>query len=102
MPIGWRALRAIALKRDGYVCRCADASCDHSYAHAQSNLASDVDHIVPAHRGGTDALDNLQSLCRHCHNTKSGREGIAASRLNDRKRPREQHPGLLSAKRDAG
>lgn len=42
--------------------------------------AKDVDHIIPF-EGRTDPLrldpDNLQSLCRACHNAKTGRERVA-------------------------
>ena len=30
--------------------------------------AQEVHHIVPISKGGTHARDNLQSLCRSCHN----------------------------------
>ena len=31
-----------------------------------------VDHVVPKSQGGTDAMDNLQLLHRHCHQRKHG------------------------------
>lgn len=36
-----------------------------------------VDHIIPMTMGGhpTD-YSNLQTLCNHCHNQKSAREGV--------------------------
>lgn len=36
--------------------------------------ATDVDHILPKRRGGTDQESNLQSLCSTCHNRKTNRE----------------------------
>jgi len=33
--------------------------------------ATEVDHVIPRSRGGDDADDNLQGLCRPCHGTKS-------------------------------
>ena len=30
----------------------------------------DVDHIIPKKYGGTDALINLQALCKHCNRSK--------------------------------
>lgn len=34
-------------------------------------LGTEVDHITPLSRGGTDADGNLQLLCRECHKAKS-------------------------------
>lgn len=33
--------------------------------------ATQVDHIKPLHKGGTDDMDNLQPLCAECHKTKT-------------------------------
>lgn len=33
-----------------------------------------VDHIVPVVRGGTSERDNLQALCRACHEEKTSRD----------------------------
>lgn len=33
--------------------------------------ATQVDHVVPLSRGGTTERENLQSLCRLCHEEKS-------------------------------
>lgn len=30
----------------------------------------DIDHIVPKNCGGSNALTNLQTLCRHCNRSK--------------------------------
>ncbi len=50
--------------RDGYQCH----ACESQY-----NLT--VDHILPLSKGGTDALDNLQLLCKSCNSSKrDGRE----------------------------
>ncbi len=34
----------------------------------------EIDHIVPKEKGGTDTLDNLQLLHRHCHDVKTTRD----------------------------
>lgn len=33
--------------------------------------ATELDHIVPLHQGGTDTPDNRQGLCEECHLEKS-------------------------------
>ena len=60
----WQQQRRRALIRDGYRCGCGA-------------LATQVDHVVAKRDGGTDALENLQSLCPDCHGRKTGREGQA-------------------------
>lgn len=55
----WDKRRAEALERDGHCCvKCR--------AEGRDVPATNVDHITPKSRRGTDALSNLQSLCdRH-------------------------------------
>ena len=35
----------------------------------------ELDHIIPRHCGGSESIDNLQVLHRHCHDTKSRNDG---------------------------
>ena len=63
----WRKLREQVLIRDGYLC----VMCAANNRHVQ---ASDVDHIKRKADGGTDGLDNLQSLCKRCHRAKTAKE----------------------------
>ena len=37
-------------------------------------LATQLDHIKPLHKGGTNSDDNYQSLCVECHDEKSKTE----------------------------
>lgn len=46
-------------------------ACD---ADGYTTPATDVDHIIPRARGGTDHASNLQSLCRSCHSRKTALE----------------------------
>lgn len=39
------------------------------------NLANTVDHKIPKRMGGDERPENLQSMCKQCHNAKSGHEG---------------------------
>jgi len=68
----WRKIRKIALDRDQFCCVLCRAAGKIAPAHA-------VDHIVPKTSGGTDALSNLQSLCRSCHKAKTQQEAAQAT-----------------------
>lgn len=48
--------------RDGFICK---------FCQAVKDLT--LDHIHPVIEGGTDALENLQILCRSCNSRKSDR-----------------------------
>ena len=39
-------------------------------------IATQIDHIVPKSRGGSDARSNLRGLCSACHARKSAREAF--------------------------
>ena len=60
----WKRIRKRALVRDNYLCQ------DCLSRNILTN-ATDVDHILNKKRGGTDAIDNLQSLCNPCHKAKT-------------------------------
>ena len=60
----WMAKRAEIMARDGYTCQ--------GCGIITRNL--EVDHRIPLHQGGTNDDDNLQSLCKDCHKTKSAEE----------------------------
>lgn len=34
-------------------------------------LATEVDHIIPLYRGGSESYDNRQGLCDECHKAKT-------------------------------
>jgi hypothetical protein len=53
------SLRKSVMERDAYRCR-----------HCDSHIDLSVDHIYPKSKGGTDDLDNLQTLCRPCNSKK--------------------------------
>lgn len=52
--------RFLVLKRDRYQCRLC----------RRPGGELEVDHIVPLNQGGSDRLDNLQTLCRECNRGK--------------------------------
>lgn len=84
LPSNWQKIRAKVLARDPICKICGirpSSHCDHVQAKTD-------DH----------AEDRLQGVCEPCHLQKSSREGNEAQRANlqpGRRRPAEQHPGLL-------
>ena len=63
-----RKLRHKVFQRDGYRCRECGASKDET--------SLEIDHIVPVARGGTNDIDNLQTLCRECNRMKHTDEWV--------------------------
>lgn len=63
----WRRLRVMFLRAHPL---CADPFGDHRRVGAVE-VATDVDHIVPLSRGGTNDSRNLQALCHSCHSRKT-------------------------------
>jgi 5-methylcytosine-specific restriction protein A len=48
--------------------------CEDCIKQARTTPAREVDHIIPLHKGGTDAIDNLAALCVPCHQAKTARD----------------------------
>lgn len=63
----WKRLRKRVIER-------ANGICEECIAWSRVVPGTDVDHIVSKAKGGTDSLDNLQLLCKHCHGKKTARE----------------------------
>lgn len=54
--------RFFVLKRDGFTCKICGAN--------GPGVKLEVDHVVPVAEGGSDSLDNLQTLCFGCNRGK--------------------------------
>jgi 5-methylcytosine-specific restriction protein A len=67
----WVKRRAAVLARDLHLCQ-------PCLTHGRYKTATQVDHITPKASGGTDDLDNLQSICTACHNDKTKAEAAEA------------------------
>ena len=63
----WRKARKAALERDKGMCKPCKSI-------GVWRAATEVDHIINKAQGGTDELDNLQSICRQCHQSKTSSE----------------------------
>ena len=66
----WRKIRPVVLEGEPLCRLCAAAG--------YTVGATTVDHIVPLGSGGTDDWDNLQPLCRPCHDKKTLEENKRA------------------------
>lgn len=64
-----KGLRYEVFKRDNFRCVFCGASKDDVIEGR--NVVLNADHIIPVSRGGTDTLDNLQTLCMVCNASKS-------------------------------
>ncbi|MBI5416662.1 HNH endonuclease [Candidatus Poribacteria bacterium] len=56
------------LQRDSFKC----IACGR--APINDGIILHVDHIIPKSKGGTDSLDNLQTLCSNCNLGKSNKD----------------------------
>ena len=63
------ALRHEVLHRDGY--RCLECGATNK------DIQLEIDHIIPVAQGGTDELNNLQTLCMTCNRAKNNRAWTA-------------------------
>ena len=69
-----RKLRHLVFERDRYRCRECGATNKQTQLH--------VDHIKPVSKGGTNDLDNLQTLCEKCNMAKYTDEWIGGKSDN--------------------
>lgn len=69
----WERLRQIVFRRDNGLCQ-------ECLRNGVLTVVGDkpysawCDHIVPKAEGGSDDAENLQTLCRKCHQVKTDRE----------------------------
>lgn len=65
----WREIRKKALTRDKH--RCCSCGMTQKEHYAKYGMGLGVDHIIPYRIVLEHKLDNLQTLCSRCHNTKT-------------------------------
>lgn len=62
----WQKIRAALLSTTPLCEQCKDAG--------KLTPATEVHHIIPLSKGGTNDTDNLMSLCKSCHSEITARE----------------------------
>lgn len=67
-PDNWSELQGDVLRRDDYTCTCCG---NQGGPHGNTELHAD--HVVPRSREGADAIENLRTLCRSCHQARHAR-----------------------------
>lgn len=65
----WDKLRKRVLERDAHLCQCSYCKAD-----GRTTVATEVDHILPKAKGGTDAMSNLQAINKQCHVRKTAED----------------------------
>jgi 5-methylcytosine-specific restriction protein A len=93
-PADWEKRRLRILRRDPVCLGCAEA------------LSSEVDHLLPLDRGGSNDDSNLQGLCKGCHSRKTALEArdlnpdavMAAVRDHARKERAQAAEGVRGVK----
>jgi 5-methylcytosine-specific restriction protein A len=65
----WDKLRLVILRRDCGICQC-----DECKSTGRLKVATEVDHVIPKAKGGTDDESNLVAINRECHKRKSLRD----------------------------
>lgn len=63
----WKRIRDLYIK--------AHPLCEQCLKNGKTTAAEEVHHIKPLSKGGTNARDNLMSLCTPCHSSITAREG---------------------------
>lgn len=58
-------------RRDNYTCRCCGTphylTNEYDIPLPTTDGQLDLHHIIPVSEGGTDAPENLMTVCRDCH-----------------------------------
>lgn len=74
LPRGSRGERAQRKPLSAQVSLAVFARDDYTCVHCGTRENLTVDHIVPVSKGGTNDMDNLQTLCGPCNSRKGDRQ----------------------------
>lgn len=79
----WQRLRQRIFERDNYLCQKHLKNGRYVFVelHGPSERVGYCDHDIA---GGPDTEDNLQTLCKECHDQKTQRESREAAKVKKR------------------
>lgn len=76
-PSDWDKRRKIVYKRDNYTCQnCGRKGGPMGQAELHAH------HVVPKSKGGTHRVENLQTVCKECHDAIHGRRLAPTARIS--------------------
>ncbi len=71
-PSDWNTRRKSVYRRDNYTCK----NCGRR-GGSYGSIELHAHHVVPKHKGGTDNIDNLQTVCKECHEAIHHKDKVA-------------------------
>lgn len=74
----WRTRRQRIFERDKYLCQICLAAGRLTPVELHGPRHGVCDHRIPTAEGGTDADENLQTICQPCDRTKTAQESQRA------------------------
>ena len=81
-------------KRVSSLLKWQKGKCAHCDLYFRENDVMEIDHIIPKSQGGKDEYKNWQLLHRHCHDTKTAKDGSSGIKFdckNIEPKPPSQH-----------
>lgn len=79
----WERKRERVFVRDRYLCQSCKRRGLYTYVTLHGINHGICDHIVPIAEGGSDLLDNLQTLCQACSREKTQQESGRGKTVDD-------------------
>ena len=82
----WKRRRAqvLATAKEQGLTRCPLCGVHLDWAHSLRPNSPEVDHIVPHSKGGSDEIENCQTICRKCNQSLGGKAGNPKGRQRPR------------------
>lgn len=75
----WKAIVKEVRERelDNGLTNCPLCGTGLDWLYSKRPNSAEVDHIIPHAQGGEDSANNARVICRHCNQSRGGKEGRA-------------------------